>query len=168
MLIFMLYGVTKGVIGKMTLDSRIEHCLWNDSIANSPYESFFRRQVSDEFAKLQIVTGLTRYHLAIFGDYNVIPTNNQGYGDFLVCSWIIFGYIKEGEIIYDSIEMALREALIREVGATGPGINLSVLQAKRIMKSCKNVSAVTMALKVIKFQNCIHQEIKYLNVLQSK
>ncbi|KAK4885376.1 hypothetical protein RN001_001647 [Aquatica leii] len=151
----------------MTLDSRVEHCLWNGSFAKSSYESFFRKQIAEEYAKLQIVTGLTRYHLNIFGDYNLIPTNNKLYGDFLICSWSTFGYIKNNQIIYDSIEMALREALIREVGATGPGTNLSILQARSIINTCKTNLWMPLSLIVINLQNCIHTEIKYLNSLNS-
>ncbi|KAF5304875.1 hypothetical protein FQR65_LT07892 [Abscondita terminalis] len=147
----------------MTLDSRIKHCIKTDGSTTNSYE----REISEEFAKLQIVTGLTRYHLTIFGNYNLTSTTNEFHADFLVCSWITFGYIKGREIIYDSIEMALREALIREVGATGPGTNLSILQAKSIMNTCKRKTGLGLTLTVINLQNCIHKEIKYLKALNS-
>lgn len=149
----------------MTLDARLEHCLWNRTVTNNPYESFFRNQIRDEYARLQIVTGLIHYHLTIFGEYGLTPVNNPKYNAFLICSWLTYGYLRDNEIIYNSIEMALKEALIREVGATGPGAQLSKLQARNIISQCRDVSQQFVGLKIVHVQNCIHRQIGYLKSL---
>ncbi|KAB0804983.1 hypothetical protein PPYR_01953 [Photinus pyralis] len=150
---------------QMMLDARLEHCLWNTSKANGPYEAYFRNQIKDEYARLQIVTGLTRYHLSVFGNYHITPTNNPSYNAFLICSWHTYGYLHGTEIIYDSIEMALKEALIRAVGASGPGTQLSKLQARNIVRQCRDVSQQYIATRIIHVQNCIHRNIGYLKSL---
>lgn len=142
---------------KMTLDPRTEHCI---------QERGTIEQISEKYAPLQIVTGLSRYRLSIFGNYRLTPLDNAFYNTFLTCSWVEYGYLtKPGEVNFNNIEESLKKALIREVGETGPGINLSKIQAKQIVDQCKNITAITVGLKVVYIQNCIHKQIRYLNEL---
>ncbi|KAF5304874.1 hypothetical protein FQR65_LT07891 [Abscondita terminalis] len=101
----------------MTLDPKTEHCIQENGTME------FK---SNKYAPLQIVTGLSRYRLSIFGNYNLSTLNDAYSNQFLACSWIEYGYIiKPKEVQFDYIEESLKKALIREVGETGPGINLS-------------------------------------------
>lgn len=123
-------------------------------------------KVYNEYNQLQIVTNLTHVPLRNLARYKLVPEQNAFYNNFLACSWKEYQYqTKQGLIIYEHIEAALKEALIQEVGDTGPGINLSKVEANKIIKLCKEVDGVTAGIKAVKTQNCIHKQIQHLAIL---
>ncbi|KAF5298657.1 hypothetical protein FQA39_LY11733 [Lamprigera yunnana] len=143
---------------RMTLDPKTEHCI---------KEKGTRDYISAKYTPLQIITGLSRYRLNIFGNYELTPSDNAYYNTFLTCSWMEYGYFtKPDDINFEVIEDSLKNALIREVGETGPGINLSKVQAKSIVEQCRNITAVTIGIKIVYIQNCIHKQILYLNKIE--
>lgn len=96
----------------------------------------------------------------------VISENNAFYNNFLTCSWKKYEYqTKQGVIVFDAIERSLKDALVREVGATGPGINLSKIEAKNIVNNCKNITGITHGHAVVQVQNCILKQIQHIGVM---
>ncbi|KAK5647537.1 hypothetical protein RI129_002429 [Pyrocoelia pectoralis] len=160
-LILLLLKIHDGICGvsfqKMSLDPRTEYCIKErDNIEN----------LSLKYAPLQIITGLSQYRLSVIGRYELMTLTNAYYNDFLKCAWIEYDYLKKsGDVLFENIEKSLKLALIKEVGETGPGINLSKIQAKKIVSQCTDISGMTVGMKVVEIQNCIHKQIQYLNQL---
>lgn len=160
-LILLLLGVQDGFceisFQKMRLDPQTEYCIKEKGDTDN---------LSLKYAPLQIITGLSQYRLSVIGSYELIPSINPFFNEFLKCAWIEYGYLKKsGDVLFENIEKSLKLALIKEVGETGPGINLSKVQAKKIVSQCTGISGITVGLKVVEIQNCIHKQIQYLNQL---
>ncbi|KAF2881568.1 hypothetical protein ILUMI_24603 [Ignelater luminosus] len=120
----------------------------------------------EEYAKLQVVTDLTHLPLRDIARRELISEQNAYYNGFLFCSWKKYEYqTKKGVVVYDTIERSLRDALVSEVGSTGPGINLSKIEAKNIVNHCRNITENTPGRTAIKVQNCILKQIQHIGVI---
>jgi len=134
-------------------DSRLVKCI---PVGNRDPNTFI------EYNRLQIITNLIRTPLRDIAQFQIVTEDNPFYNQFITCSWKMYEYqTKQGNIMFDSIEMVLKDALIREVDATGPGINLSKIAAKKIVNECRDVHGYTAGHIAVKVQNCILKQLQH-------
>lgn len=113
------------------------------------------------FVRLIIIPYLTSETLRDLSHLDTIQDNNPRYNSFLSCIWKDRNFQnRNGDIDFEAIERALTDAIGREVGSTGPGMNLSKVEAERIVRECNQLGGLNHGQKVVRVRNCILTRIK--------
>lgn len=115
-----------------------------------------------EFIRLLVIPYLDKKTIYDISRLDAIGIGDERINQFLSCMWKNKELQRtNGSINFEAIERDLTAALGREVGDTGPGINLSKIEANRMVNDCRNLGGYSHGVKVVLVRNCILKEIKY-------
>ncbi|KAF2887269.1 hypothetical protein ILUMI_18904 [Ignelater luminosus] len=141
------------------ISAGIEHLTQNDAKC-FPYDFVYNIE-EKVFVRLIVIPYLTSESLRDLSRLETIPDNNPRYNSFLTCIWKDRKFQNQnGDIDFDAIERDLADAIGKEVGSTGPGMNLSKVESKRIVDECKHLGGLTQGQKVVLVRNCILTRIR--------
>ncbi|KAF5298658.1 hypothetical protein FQA39_LY11734 [Lamprigera yunnana] len=114
-----------------------------------------------QFVHLMVIPYLDIKSIEELSHLHDIPRENSRYNDFLSCIWKNKQFqLYNGVIDYKKIQKALSANLGRDVGETGPGIQLSKIEGTRIVNVCRDLGGFSHGEKVVLVRNCILKQIQ--------